>query len=247
MRLLRKPLHMFPKGLFLIFVAIVFVLLSPLRAQENTDFKLPIKLLEKGRWHTGLTFSLNNRIAENEDQLLRQVVDQNRLSYDIDVLCGYFIKDAFSTGLNLSYGRNREDISFIQDNREITRNTVGYTVGVSPFIRNYITLGKTQYMALFNQTAIRFKFGEELTQTIEGQNIDKILSDVYSLELGISPGVIVFIEKGFAFEVLVDLLGLSTTVRNSTKNYTDESRVLTNDVNFTISLLTLKFGVAYYF
>jgi hypothetical protein len=47
---------------------------------DDSDEDFTIK---KGRIYYSLTFSLDQRKAENEDQLLRQVIDQNKYDYRI--------------------------------------------------------------------------------------------------------------------------------------------------------------------
>ena len=90
---------------------------SSLLAQSETD---SIYFLSKGRLFISPTFSVNNRTAVNDDQLVRFVEDQNKLEWDIDLNVGYFIKDNFSVGAQLTYQFSKEDITYVADSKEIT-------------------------------------------------------------------------------------------------------------------------------
>jgi hypothetical protein len=69
-------------------LVVLFLLLSVVNFEsvgqetdEPNDFRVT-----KGRYFGSLTFSLDQREAENEDQLLRYVIDQDRLNYRIPEL-----------------------------------------------------------------------------------------------------------------------------------------------------------------
>ena len=77
--------------------------------------------------------------------------------------------------------------------------------------------------------------------------IEKIYSDEFNLRLGISPGITFFVIENFAFEVQLDVLGYELNVKNRKINDIEESRIVTNNVDFNINILTMKLGLAYYF
>lgn len=213
-----------------------------LLAQSETD---SIYFLSKGRLFISPTFSVNNRTAVNDDQLLRFVEDQNRLEWDIDINVGYFIKDNFSAGAQLSYQFSREDITYVADSKEITEQSYGQGITFSPNIRNYFGLGK---LKIFNQTNINFSYGEELKRIYREDDEDKIRTKELNFGIGIQPGLAFFVSDVVAVEASLKLLGWESSIRESTinDNEDEKSKVTTNDVNFSVDILTLHIGIGIY-
>jgi len=205
--------------------------------------------IKKGRFYSSLNFSLTQRNAENEDQLLRQVIDQNRYNYRIASNSGYAIKDNMTLGLTLGYGRQKEEITFLDENDdEITSNRLQQGFTFAPNLRNYIPLGKGQLQILV-QTEVGFTLGESLERVYYENEQDKIEGDFLEVSLGVSPGVVLFFDKNWAFETTVGIAGLSTRIEEETVNNdrANRQRVSQTDIDLRINLLQLNLGVAFYF
>jgi hypothetical protein len=217
---------------------------SAQEAEKETDYGI-----QKGRFYTSLTFSLNQRSAENEDQLLRQVVDQERLNYRITSNSGYAIKDNMTLGLSLGYGRQKEEITFLDDNDdEITSKRLQQGFSFSPNMRNYIPIGKGQLQILV-QTELGFTVGESLERVFYENEVDKIEGDFFEIALGVSPGLVLFFDKNWAFETTVGIAGLSTRIEEEVVNNDEQNRtrIVQNNIDLKINLLALNLGVAFYF
>ncbi len=227
-----------------LFLGVFFLIAgySSLLAQSETD---SIYFLRKGRLFISPTFSVNNRIAENEDQLLRFVEDQYKLNWDVDINVGYFIKDNFSAGAQLSYESSREEIKYVADSKEIEENSYGRGITFSPNIRNYFGLGKFK---IFNQTNIDFSYGEELKRVYKEDDEDKIRSTEINYGISIQPGLAFFVSDLVAVEASLKLLGWESSYKVSTINDNEEEKsiVQKNDVNFSVDILTLHIGIGIY-
>lgn len=205
--------------------------------------------ITKGRYYGALTFSLDQRKAENENQLLRQVVDQDRFNYRIIINGGYAIKDNFTLGLTLAYGREKEDITFLNENdEEITSNRLQQGFSFAPNMRNYIPIGKGQLQILV-QTELGFTFGESLERIFYEDEVDKINGDFVEINLGVSPGIVLFFDRHWAFETTVGIAGLSTRIEEEVLNDDTDNRqrVESTNINLKVNLLQLNLGVAFYF
>lgn len=225
-------------GLFLLIGTCYSVLL----AQSETD---SIYFLDKGRLFISPTFSVRNKTAVNEDQLLRFVKDQNRLAWDIDVNVGYFFKDNFSAGAQLSYEYWGEGIIYVADSKEIEERSFGRSVTFSPNIRNYFGLGK---LKIFNQTNINFSYGEELKRVYREDDEDKIRTKELNYGIGIQPGLAFFVSDLIAVEASLKLLGWESSIIESTinDNEDEKSKITKNEVNFSVDILTLHIGIGVY-
>ncbi len=224
-------------------------LLTFLGMAQNYNSDSITNVVSQHSKYLNLSFSLDQRKAENENQLLRDVIDQNKLNYKVTVSSGYAIKENFTLGVGLSYGRNREDITFKnEDNGEITNKSIGQDFSFIPNIRKYIPFGTGKFQ-IFVQTELRFTYGESLQRNFLVNEIEKIENDFFELRLGVQPGAIIFFDKNFAFETSVGLVGLSSKWSTETVNgdVDNQTKITENNIDLDLNLLSLKLGVAYYF
>lgn len=235
------------KTLFLLIMALVVAQEGYTQSASGTkenDF-----MISKGRAYSSLTFSLNQRRAENEDQLLRQVIDQDRFNYRVVSNGGYAVQDNLTLGLLAGYGRSREEITYLDENgEEITSNRLQQGLSLSPNMRNYVPIGNGQLQILV-QTALGVTIGESLQRVFLTDEIDKIEGDFVEIELGVSPGMILFFDRHWAFETTVGVAGFSTRIEEEITNDNGDNRqrVVESAIDLRINLLQLNLGVAYYF
>ena len=224
---------------YIILILLVFNIGSVL-AQDEADTTY---ILTKSRLYLIPTFSVSNKIAENQNQLVRVIHDQYLLDWEVNFNVGYFVKDDFAVGAEVSYGRRKEDISYTADNKDVTENSAAYAVTFSPNIRNYFGTGRFK---VFNQTSLIFKTGNEIKRVYNADDQDKIRTHTYNFGIGLQPGVAFFVDRFAAVEASINLLGWETEIRESVTNDTETSRVVTNDVSFRINVLTLNIGIGIY-
>ncbi|WP_370392391.1 hypothetical protein [uncultured Winogradskyella sp.] len=228
----------------------IIVILIGINAQaQNSDDNNEDYGIKKGRFYSALTFSLDQRKAENEDQLLRQVVDQDRLNYRIVGNGGYAIKDNFTLGFSMGYGQQREEITFLDENdQEITSKRLQRGFSIAPNMRQYIPIGKGK-LQIIVQTELGLTFGESLERIFRSDDIDKINGNFFELNLGVSPGVALFFTRNWAFETTVNIAGLKTRVEEEVlnNNEANKQRIETTSIDLQLNLLALNLGVAYYF
>ncbi len=225
------------------------LLASPAFSQVSDPDPSEQYLVTSGRGYAVLTFSLDQRNAENENQLLRQVIDQDKIDYRVTASGGYALKNNFTLGLGFSYGRQREDITFVnQDDQEITTQSVGQDVSFIPNIRKYVPLGSGR-LQIFVQTDLRASFGESLQRDFLAAEVQKTEEDFVELRLGVQPGIVLFFTPQWAFEASVGVAGVSS--RWSTKTFNEDeanqTKIQQSSIDLKLNLLALNLGVAYYF
>lgn len=235
----------------LIYLTIIFqfscFIALPLFSQDAIETVEDYSIV-KGRKYSNISFSLDQRDAENEDQLFRQVINQNKFNYRITASGGYALKDNFTVGLGVSYGREFEDVTFLnQDDEEVLTKSLGQDITFIPNIRKYIPLGKTKFQ-IFVQTDLRISFGEYLQRDFFIDEIDKIEEDFVQVRLGVQPGVVMFFSRNWTFETSVGIVGLSSkwstkTINNDEANKT---KVQESSIDLKLNLLSLNLGVAFY-
>lgn len=232
----------------LIFLAFGVLITFSGYAQESVDDAENFTV-SKGRYYNSLSFSLDQRKAENENQLLREVINQDRLNYRILLNGGYALKDNLTVGLLANYGRSKEEITYLGDNdTEVRLKRLQQGLTLSPNMRNYISIGNGQFQILV-QTEFGLTLGESLQREFFPEEVNKTELDFLEIELGVSPGLVLFFDRNWAFETTVGLVGFSTRIEEEVTNdkVADRQRIVESSIDLRINILQLNLGVARYF
>ena len=112
--------------------------------------------------------------------------------------------------------------------------------------RNYISLGHSKRFGLFNEVQLQMGGGQSKLVNGSGDSLTGTYEKNYSLDIGLAPGIIVFLNNYSALEVNVGVLGFSYT---HTKSITDQIYIAdrnSRSANFKINLFSITFGMAFY-
>lgn len=214
-----------------------------LSSYYNTDFK-PFK---KGAVYIGLSLSLEDRLQENTQGLFQNVIEGDRINFDILLKGGYYLSDYSMIGLNLNIFENKFEGTVFRDPDIIDSKSITRGVSFTPNFRTSIPLTSNERLSFFTTTGLTLGKSNTLTrETKNTDQIDKRFTTDYNFRLGISPGVTFFAMENFALEVQLDVLGYELNVKNATKNDFEESRDVRHNVDFNLNLLSVTIGLAYY-
>ncbi|ULQ53197.1 outer membrane beta-barrel protein [Flavihumibacter fluvii] len=226
-------------------VTVVIIQLEAYQALAQSDGG---KVLDKKTAYIGLLLSYTNTTKENTKSTFENIKYAKASESSIKTGGGYFFKKNFAVGLAFSYGAEKENMESIN---AVGPNTITdqdlQTFAFTPFIRNYFPLSKKNRFYLFTQTGLQFGFGNGEESTSTGNTT--VITDIQKNNYGIAftPGMIFIVEKGFAFEVNVGILGLNYS--KETKTTPDQPQAVLKETNFdlNINLLRLNLGISYYF
>jgi len=204
---------------------------------------------QKGNFYAGLAFSITDKKLTNTNYLIQQVVDGNRLDYDILLKGGYYTGDYGMAIINFNYYQNRFEGLVFQDPDTVQSNSLTRGFAITPGFRSSVPLTRSERLSFF--TEIGFSFGGSSSLTRNTKNLDeveKIYKKEFDFGVGLSPGITFFAMENFAFEVqLNNVLGYKLNVAKSNTNNGPESKQVRQNVDFNINLLSLELGLAYYF
>ncbi|MDW7695827.1 hypothetical protein R9C00_25145 [Flammeovirgaceae bacterium SG7u.111] len=202
----------------------------------------------KGNWHTNLVLNFSQTEESNQINLLANVIDGNTFSYGVGFSGGYFFKDEMSAGLNIKFNRSNSNLNTLQDADTVNTKRLNHSFAFTPFLRNYIPLSKNNRFSVFNETGLTFGYGQTLRRkTVSEDKIEKYYGESYIARFGIRPGINAFIVENFSFEIAIDLIGFEMDYIKSDYGNGQTGDATNLDFNFKIDLLSLNFGVAYYF
>lgn len=112
--------------------------------------------------------------------------------------------------------------------------------------RNYISLGRTMRFGFFNEMQLQIGGGQSKIVNGEGEDLTGTYSRNFSLDIGLTPGMIMFLNNYSAIEVSVGVLGFSYSKTHSVTDQIYIADTSTKRANFKINLFSISFGVAFY-
>lgn len=218
-----------------------YELLSSYYENEFQPFK-------KSNWYSGLSFSLQDVTSTNTTGLFQNIIQGDELSYDVTLKGGYYTGDYGMLGLRTSYFQEKFTGTVYRDPDTLQSNSITRGIAFAPYLRSSVPLTANNRLSFF--TSVGLGFSNANTNRRDIKNIDEItttLSNEFGFSIGLSPGITFFAMENFAFEVQLNVLGYDLKVIDTTINGEEQSRRITQNVNFKIDLLTLDLGLAYYF
>ncbi|WP_163322598.1 hypothetical protein [Draconibacterium mangrovi] len=240
----------------LILPALLFAQEDLLTGQKTTPYDLlssyynqDFKPFQKGNFYVGLAFSVTDKNLTNTNYLIQQVVEGDRLDYNVLLKGGYYTGDYGMAIINFNYFQDRFGGTVFQDPDTVQSNTLKRGFAVSPGFRSSVPLTPNERLSFF--TEFGFTLGGNSSLTRDIRNIDemnKTHKKEFIFGVGLSPGITFFAMENFAFEVqLNNVLGYKLNVARSSVNEGPESKQVRQNVDFRINLLSLDLGLAYYF
>ncbi len=245
--------------LFLVVLSLIYSIPTQAQKQKDDDNFTPYDLLtsyydndfkpfKKGNWYVGLSFSLEDKQRLNTQGLFQKVLDGNNLDYNILFKGGYYSGNYGMVGLDFNYYQSKFVGMVFQDPDTLQSNSITRGFNFRPNLRSSIPLTANERFSFFYAVGLSFGVENTNVRTIKFEDqMSKQFATVYNLGIGLSPGITFFAMENFAFEVQLDVLGYNVTIQEAKKNGEELSRDVRHNVNFSIDILTLKLGLAYYF
>ncbi|WP_321369630.1 hypothetical protein [uncultured Draconibacterium sp.] len=204
---------------------------------------------QKGNFYAGLAFSVTDKRLTNTNYLFQQIVEGDRLDYDLLLKGGYYTGDYGMVIINFNYFQNRFGGTVFQDPDTLQSNTLKRGFAISPGFRSSVPLTPNERLSFYTEVGFTLGGSSSLTRKVKNiDEIDKIHKQEFFFGLGLSPGITFFAMENFAFEVqLNNVLGYQLNVAKSSTNDGPESKQVRQNVDFNINLLSLELGLAYYF
>ena len=236
---------------FFLFIVLSWVLLLPVQAMALLDVETPdsdIGSLKKGTRFLGLTLSLSESNSENPSSLFENIEGVDQTTYDINAYGGYFIRDVWMLGGLFKKSFSESDSSFSEDSEKLRTQSVSRFTSFGFMMRNYLPIEESGRFSLFVESSVVFGYGKEIVQTTLVDDIDRKITRSYLLDIGVAPGIMAFIQDGVAIEARVNIMGLKAKWGDYDFNNGERTGSSSStDLDFTIKLTTLYFGVTYYF
>lgn len=225
-----------------------------MHAQEHFKRGLEqISFVPKGQWIGGVSVSYSQSDFENYQFLIVENLNGDTYTFKVSPMVMFCFKDNLAAGGRLSYSRSRTrldgaslvlgaDTSYDVDNLySISHNYHG-----TAMFRNYISLGKSMRFGFFNEVDLSLGGGQSKLVNGTGDELTGTYERNFNLNIGLTPGVIMFLSNYSALEVSIGVLGFNYTHTHSISDQIYHAERNRKSANFRINLFSVQFGVAFY-
>lgn len=223
-------------------------------AQEEGKRKIADNVfVPKGQWIVGSSVSYSEHTEENYQFLVIDKFNADGYTFKVSPLLVYALKDNLALGGRFSYGRTLtrfNDLGFgLGDDLTIDLNDtyeLKHSYSVMGIMRNYINLGTSKRFALYAETQLKFGGSQSKLVTKDGDELTGTYSTSTDLGIGISPGIVAFINNYTAVEVSVGVLGVDFSKTHQTRDQIYTGERSSSKANFRINIFSIGLGVAFY-
>ncbi len=237
-------------------IAIFCLIVCSAAALGQEEFKRnleQISFVPKGQWITGLSVSYSQSSQDNYQFLVVENLNGDTYSFKLSPMLMYAFADNMAAGGKFTYTRQRTKLN--QASIVIDSETdydvdnlfsISHKYSAMAAFRNYISFGSSTRFGMFNEVQLQFGGGESKLCSGSGVDVTGTFERSYSVDIGVAPGMIMFLNNYSAIEVNVGVLGFSY---QHTKSTTDRIYVANRNykaANLKINLFSITFGVVFY-
>lgn len=240
---------------FFLLVALACIF-RPEQASAQEQFKRgleQISFIPKGQWITGVSVSYTQSHQNNYQFLVVENLSGDTYTFKLSPMVFYCFKDNMAAGGRFAYSRSKVDLDhadLVLDSEtgyEVDRLfSIGHNYSFMGAFRNYISLGNNHRFGLFNEVQVELGGGQSKIVNGTGDDITGTYERNFKLNIGLAPGLIMFLNNYSAIEVNVGVLGFNYTNTKSTTDRVYVAHRNSQSANFKINLFSITFGVAFY-
>lgn len=243
---------MIKKVVTFLFVAVmsVFGLSAQVEFKRGLE---QISFIPKGQWITGVSVSFSQSNQKNYQFLIVESINGDTYTFKVSPMLLYCFQDNLAAGGKFAYTRSRTrlDNATVVIDSETDYNvenlySISQNYSAMAVFRNYISFGRSRRFGLFNEVQLQIGGGESKIANGRGKDLTGTFERSWDVNVGLVPGLIMFLNNYSAIEVNVGVLGFSY---NHTKAVTDQiydASRYGKSARFKINLFSITFGVAFY-
>lgn len=240
------------------FIALVLLLTSlsvPARAQVpfNRGMNEMITFVPAKQWIAGVNVSYSAESYDNYQFLVFENLKGKGYTFKVSPMCLYSFADDLAAGGRFSYSRSlvkldeasivlASDVSYDVDHLYSLNHSYGFTA----LFRNYIPLGNSTRFGLFNEVQLQVSGGQSKLATGTGNDLSGTYSRNVNIGLGVTPGLVMFLNNYSAIEVNIGVLGFNYHDNKMTTDQIYVANMKRQSANFKINLFSITFGTVFY-
>lgn len=239
----------------IITILITLLALPPgLAGQERFNRGIELsRFIPRGQWITGVSVSYSQSNQDNYQFLIIENISGDTYSFKVSPMLLYCFKDDMAAGGRFSYSRSRTHL----DNANVIIDSetsydidnlysISHSYSGTAAFRNYISLGNTMRFAFFNEMQLQIGGGQSKIINGTGDDITGTYQRTFDIGIGLTPGMMMFLNNYSAIEVSIGVLGFNYTQSKATTDRIYVAHTNYKSANFKINLFSISFGVVFY-
>ncbi len=217
------------------------------RKLESVDF------IPKGQWIVGLSLGYSQSNQDNYQFLVLESLSGDTYNLQISPKLLYAFHKDMAIGVKFSYQRGLTKLKSASivagegTNFDINHlYSIGHNYYGTILYRNYFSLGRSKRFGFFSELQCQLGGGQSKLTRGSGNSLTGSYERNFSVDVGLVPGLVAFINNFSAVEVNIGVLGFSY---RDTKTISDQiyvARRKSQYANFHINLFSINFGAAFY-
>jgi hypothetical protein len=212
-----------------------------------------ISFVPKGQWITGISVNYDQSKQDNYQFLIVEGISGDSYSFKVSPMLMYCFKDNLAAGGKFTFSRSQvklESGSVILDSETTYDVDNLYSITNSYYttaaFRNYISIGHSSRFGFFNEVQLQIGGGQSKLSDGTGIDLSGTYERNFNMNVGLAPGMLMFLNNYSALEVNVGVLGFSYTHTKATTDQIYIAHRTSQSANFKINLFSITFGVAFY-
>lgn len=212
-----------------------------------------ISFIPKGQWITGVSVSFSQSDQDNYQFLIVEGISGDTYKFKVSPMLLYCFKDNLAAGGKFVYSRSRTRLEnatmVLASDSEYSVDDlydISHSYSAMAVFRNYISLGKSRRFGFVNEVQLQIGGGESKICNGKGQDLTGTFERSWDVNVGLAPGMVMFLNNYSAIEVNVGVLGFSYSHTKSTTDQIYDAKRDGKSANFKINLFSITFGVAFY-
>lgn len=238
-------------------ITVIFLALShSVTASAQQEFKRKLEqvtFVPKGAYVTGISVSYSQSDQDKYQFLVFENITGDTYEFKISPTLMYCFKDNLTAGGRFSYSRQRARLNTtdivlasdteynIDDLYSISHNYFG-----TALFRMYMSLGRSTRFGLFNEVQLQVGGGQSKLVSGSGDSLTGTYERNFQFNVGLAPGLSVFLSNYSAIEVNVGVLGFNFNDTQSVSDQIYRAHRQTRKANFKVNLFSITFGVMFY-
>lgn len=229
---------------------------------DRSELKAPF--IPKGMWMCGATVNYREWENENQNLLVLKNLNMEGHVFAVSPYVGYFVAKNLAVGLRYTYSRNYlylgdldvnlgEDFNISLDNLYYLEHKHEGSI----FMRNYMPLFGSKIFGAFAEVRATYSRanGKNSTGVYSDDplvnSLDGTYETVHKVQLGISPGLCIFVTDFAAVETSIGVLGVDykwSNYKNIHPNSTEYEygKSHSGGANFRFNIFSIHIGMTFY-
>jgi len=239
-----------------IITVIFLALTSSVTALGQQEFKRKLEqvtFVPKGAYVTGISVNYSQSDQNKYQFLIFENLSGDTYEFKVSPTLMYCFKDNLTAGGRFSYARQRTRLNSadivlgadteynIDDIYSVSHNYIG-----SALFRTYLSLGRSTRFGIFNEVQVQVGGGQSKLVSGSGNSITGTYERNFQFNVGLAPGLSVFLSNYSAIEVNVGVLGFNYNDTRSISDQIYHAHRQTRKANFKVNLFSITFGVMFY-